>query len=70
MSRSQTFFLIENMMVRISTASIEWPSSQHVAGKVCFVIDDLNTDTDVIENMTGKLECLKCHPTITFNPLH
>jgi hypothetical protein len=34
------------------------------------MIDDLNTDMDVIENMTGKLECLKCHPTITFNPSH
>jgi len=34
------------------------------------VIDDLITDTDVIENVTGKLECLKCHPTVTFNPLH
>ena len=70
MSRSQTFFLIKNMMVCISTASVEWLSSQHVAGKACFMIDDLNTDMDIIENVTGKLECLKCHPTITFNPLH
>jgi hypothetical protein len=34
------------------------------------VIDDPNADPDVIANATGKLECLKCHPTITFNPSH
>ena len=63
-------FLIENLMVRISTASIEFSSSKHCSGKACFTIDNFDTDTDIIENGTGKLECLKCHPTVTFNPSH
>jgi hypothetical protein len=37
---------------------------------VCFTIDDFDTNIDIIENGTSKLECLKCHPTVTFNPLH
>ena len=34
------------------------------------MIDDFDTDRDIIENGAGKLECLKCDPTITFNPSH
>ncbi len=34
------------------------------------MIDEIDTDTDVIENISGKLECVKCNPTITFNPSH
>ena len=58
------------MMVHIPTARFEWSISKCFTGKVCFMIDDFDTNRDIIENGVGKLECLKYDPTITFNPSH
>jgi len=69
-SKCQTFFLTEHMMVHIPTASFKWSISKCFTGKVCFMIDNFNTNRDIIKNGTGKLECLKYDPTIMFNPSH